>query len=78
MYLIAFEFIIMNISNNYGFMVLTQFWLIRNFMKSVRRSRDFLSHFLRFRLGCESTRPKEEPRVSSFLFCVVAMVHSNI
>ena len=26
MYLIAFKFIIMNISNNYGFMVLTQFW----------------------------------------------------
>ena len=26
MYLIAFEFITMNISNNYGFMVLTQFW----------------------------------------------------
>ena len=31
MYLIAFEFIIMNISNNYGFMVLTQFWHNQNF-----------------------------------------------
>ena len=44
MYLIAFKFIIMNISNNYGFMVLTQFWHNQIFY-TYSADRDFFSLF---------------------------------